>query len=80
MHCASNWPNAATLVESSFMRLTKLISWVLFCGTFALLSSGAYAQSSRIPGRIVVAKATGDVTATVESVPLIPESFNRCAC
>lgn len=64
MHCASNWPNAATLVESSFMRLTKLISWVLLCGTLALISSGAHAQSARIAGRIIVAKATGEVTAT----------------
>ena len=63
MHCTSDWPNAAPLIESSFMRLTKLISWVLFCGTLALFSSTVYAQPvARIAGRIVVAKASGDVT------------------
>ena len=61
MHCASDWP----LPESSFMRLTKLISWVLWCGTFAFFLSASHAQMNpRIAGRVVVAKATGDVTAT----------------
>jgi hypothetical protein len=38
---------------------------MLFCGTFLVLPSAAHAAApARIPGRIVVAKATGDVTAT----------------
>jgi hypothetical protein len=47
------------------MRLTKLISWVLWCGTFAFFTDASHAQAtSRIAGRVVVAKAEGDVMAT----------------
>ena len=47
------------------MRLTKLISWVLTFGTLSFISSTAHAQATgRIAGRIVVAKAVGEVIAT----------------
>jgi hypothetical protein len=47
------------------MRLSKLILWVLSCGTLAFFLSTAHAQTtSRIAGRIVVAKVLGQVTAT----------------
>jgi hypothetical protein len=47
------------------MRLSKLISWMLWCGTLAFFLSTAHAQTTgRIAGRIVVAKIVGDVTAT----------------
>jgi hypothetical protein len=65
MHCASDWPNAATLVESSFMRLTKLISWVLWCGTLAFVTRADAAQpAARVAGRIVAAQVMGEVIAT----------------
>jgi hypothetical protein len=47
------------------MRLFKSFSWVLLYGTFAFVCAIASAQTgARSPGRIVVAKAIGKVTAT----------------
>lgn len=45
------------------MRPTKLISWLLLCGTLAFFAVSAQAQVNRVPGRIVAAKVTGAVTA-----------------
>ncbi len=45
------------------MRPTKLISWLLLCGTLAFFAVSAHAQTGRVPGRIVAAKVTGAVTA-----------------
>jgi Uncharacterized protein conserved in bacteria len=56
------------------MRLTKLISWLLLCGTLAFFAVSAQAQPNRSPGQIYVAKLTGQVTAidlgTRQSRPL----------
>ena len=47
------------------MRLIKSFPWLLLCGTLSFVCSIASAQTgTRIPGRIVVAKAIGKVTAT----------------
>lgn len=46
------------------MRPPKLFSWLLICGTLAfVMTTAAFAQSGRSPGRIVAAKVTGSVTA-----------------
>lgn len=47
------------------MRLSKLISWLLWGGALAFVAVTAYGQqaTSRIAGRIVAAKVTGTVTA-----------------
>jgi hypothetical protein len=53
------------------MRLSKLIPWVLLFGTLAMFTSPVHGQpAARIGGRIVVAKATGEVfaTSTVDQV------------
>ena len=64
MHCVSVWPNAVTLLDSSFMRLTNLISWVLICGTFAFVSPASGAEPvARVAGRIVAVKVVGKVVA-----------------
>ncbi len=44
------------------MRPTKLISWLLLCGTLAFFAVSARAQTERPPGRIVAAKVAGTVT------------------
>lgn len=46
------------------MRLTKLISWMLLCGSLAFFAASAHGQSTRVAGRIIAAKVTGTVTAT----------------
>ncbi len=45
------------------MRPSKLISWLLLCGTLAFFAASTQAQTGRVPGRIVAAKVTGAVTA-----------------
>lgn len=66
MHCNGDWPTASAPLDPVFMRLTSLISWMLICSTFLVLPAAARAASStaRIPGQIVVAKATGNVEGT----------------
>ena len=46
------------------MRPPKLFSWLLVCGILAFfMTTAAFAQANRSPGRIVAAKVTGSVTA-----------------